>query len=625
MRAASINDGAKSESQFAYHTSTTQEISQPSNVTRHIHGSWTAVPMSDSTSVLNDEEQISISPQISNWEHFGPTSWITICSQPGLRWVAERTGTDDLAHSAKGLLLSWSQRLKFNWTKDRTIAPEPDYHTALAYTNAYFEDSFEAYYGAVYRPEFETRLTQHFREATLDDDPSWYALRNIVYATGCRTLLSKQGIISWQEIQHRSWPFFENALSVYVELLFTPTGLMAIRALVAMNLHLEGAGNPALESMMCASAVRLAQSKGLHRQPASNWNLPRNEILHRNWLFWAIYALENQFSHRSGRPSVGFPLSRQELDSYADEQLSQIIDDANISCQIPSSIPPGSTIDLEFLTAMIAHAQISARICKKLLTVSAFRQPPADIIEVMDQLIYQLEHWKDSLPTALSDDLPGTVVQLSNTRRLNKILYLKFAYYGSLTAIHTIFFFPWISAICDIDPHNKTHSEQIANSTRIVADTARSIIRATRSMQVNATSPQWLVFYYPMVGLINLFLHILKQPSLASASSDVAILDIAVGHFGHLEILSSSELSYPFAREVAGLAHMTVKRHKKANADPAILSTPTPESPQAPQFDAGNVDFETCNFGFDALVSDSFSIFGTDDIPVEGDMIYFPP
>lgn len=57
--------------------------------------------------------------------------------------------------------------------------------------------------------------------------------------------------------------------------------------------------------MMCVSAVRLAQTKGLHRQPASSWNLPEDEMLHRNWLFWAIYVHEKQVTHRSGRPSVG--------------------------------------------------------------------------------------------------------------------------------------------------------------------------------------------------------------------------------------------------------------------------------------------------------------------------------
>lgn len=67
-----------------------------------------------------------------------------------------------------------------------------------------------------------------------DDDASWYALRNAVYATGCRTHLANQKSVSWAQAQAQSWPYFENALSVHVELLYTPTGLTAVRALAAM-------------------------------------------------------------------------------------------------------------------------------------------------------------------------------------------------------------------------------------------------------------------------------------------------------------------------------------------------------------------------------------------------------
>lgn len=98
---------------------------------------------------------------------------------------------------------------------------------------AYFEDSFEALYGVVYRPEFEARLEDYFNTGD-NDDSSWYALRNVVYATGCRAYLAKQRPPNWSDAQRRSWSYFENALSVYVDLLYTPTGLSAVRALAAM-------------------------------------------------------------------------------------------------------------------------------------------------------------------------------------------------------------------------------------------------------------------------------------------------------------------------------------------------------------------------------------------------------
>ena len=76
-----------------------------------------------------------------------------------------------------------------------------------------------------------------------------------------------------------------------------------------------------------------------------------------------------------------------------------------------------------------------------------------------------------------------------------------------------------------------------------------------------------------MVGLINLFIYILKFPALPSAQSDVALLDVITGHFGHMEFVTSSELRFSFAREAAALAHTTVRKAKdKAFASPALPS-----------------------------------------------------
>ena len=66
----------------------------------------------------------------------------------------------------------------------------------------------------------------------------------------------------------------------------------------------EGLGCPSLEYMLCANGVRLAQAKGLHRHPARAWNLAGDDVIHYNWLFWAVYCCEKQIAQRSGRPSV---------------------------------------------------------------------------------------------------------------------------------------------------------------------------------------------------------------------------------------------------------------------------------------------------------------------------------
>lgn len=63
-----------------------------------------------------------------------------------------------------------------------------------------------------------------------------------------------------------------------------------------------------------------------------------------------------------------------------------------------------------------------------------------------------------------------------------------------------------------------------------------------------------------MIGVINLFISILRSPKSSTAESDVALLDLATGYFGHLQFVTASELNFSFPREVSRLARATVAR-----------------------------------------------------------------
>ena len=98
---------------------------------------------------------------------------------------------------------------------------------------AYFDHSFDAIFGIVFRPAFETRLQQHFSRE-IHDDPAWYAVRNVVYASGCRILSSRDPSSTFADNHKTAWKYFENAIAVHTELLITSTGLAAVQALALM-------------------------------------------------------------------------------------------------------------------------------------------------------------------------------------------------------------------------------------------------------------------------------------------------------------------------------------------------------------------------------------------------------
>lgn len=72
----------------------------------------------------------------------------------------------------------------------------------------------------------------HLNDSSSDDDASWYALRNIIFASGCRHEMSTRSTLL--ESSRASWPYFENALSVHTELVFMPSSIIGVQALVLM-------------------------------------------------------------------------------------------------------------------------------------------------------------------------------------------------------------------------------------------------------------------------------------------------------------------------------------------------------------------------------------------------------
>ncbi|KAK4947873.1 hypothetical protein LTR10_013381 [Elasticomyces elasticus] len=393
----------------------------------------------------------------------------------------------------------------------------------MAYVAAYFEHSYDAVFGVVHRPTFEARLRTHLAQIGPHqaEDPSWFALRNIVYALGCRSLVAKDPSLSFLQAGKRSRAFFQNALSVIGEMILGRSGFTAVQALVLMGFYAEGLGSPAVEYPLAINAVQLALARGLHRAPSRSWNLPEADMLTRSWLWWAVYCLEKRIVQRSGRPST--------------------IDDDNISTSIPTQAPPGSSINVEVFTLFIKNAQISSQIANRIMSVRALRQSPTEAMQTVRDIHSQLQRLLESIPPDLQEKLyPSTPRHLYS-------IYLHFSIWGNFMATHIIFFYPWVAVRfgSESDPAVRN---QIIHSAETVAYAARQIILVLRSITMDAAIPHWLAFYFPIYAHTNLLVYILMNPSRKSATGDLALLDVCAGHFGHVEHASNTEISFHFPR-----------------------------------------------------------------------------
>lgn len=175
---------------------------------------------------------------------------------------------------------------------------------------------------------FMDRLELHYRQhQSVENDLNWYALRNTVFAIG-----SRLGIASFRlaqtlsAAQAQSWAYFENALSVYVNLICmalhpatTETLLLMVRTTlpgyrprsIMMLIEIqasycEAIGCPKLEFMLLSCATRLAQSRGFHIQAPLHGTFTEEQQATRVWLWWLLYIYDKQISIRSSRPSVRY-------------------------------------------------------------------------------------------------------------------------------------------------------------------------------------------------------------------------------------------------------------------------------------------------------------------------------
>jgi hypothetical protein len=63
--------------------------------------------------------------------------------------------------------------------------------------------------------------------------------------------------------------------------------------------------------------------------------------------------------------------------------------------------------------------------------------------------------------------------------------------------------------------------------------------------------------------MINLFIYILKYPTLASVAADIQLLDVVAGYFCYLEFSTASRLTYPITKDIARWARTVAERARR--------------------------------------------------------------
>ena len=222
-------------------------------------------------------------------------------------------------------------------------------------------------------------------------------------------------------------------------------------------------------------------------------------------------------------------------------------------------------MDLSAVTLAIRHAKICSRILREVMSNKAQKSSPRELQKVVKDIDQQLRSLLDEFPSELRI---GTLAKQSEEThpmsRRNHTLFLYFSIHGSLLAIHSHFFYPWLSArIADRQHPDASLDEQVIFSSNTVAEGARKILLAVRTVTTNVATPTWLAFTYPIYAHLSLFIYVLRYPTLPTVSADLGLLDICAGHFGYIDFMTSSQISVSLSRESVNLAAKVVKAARK--------------------------------------------------------------
>lgn len=362
--------------------------------------------------------------------------------------------------------------------------------------------------------------------------------------------------VSFTTIQKKAWQcYFSNALSVLSELLLSPSTVAVVQALALMACYVEGLGSPEIQHVLCYNAVHAARTQGMHQEQGRHTphEPPSDEQIKRTWLWWSLYALEKHLALCGGRPSV--------------------IDDLIMTTQVPLQAPADSILDLESFTFAIRHAKLSSQISRQLESLKVARPSTEDLCKTVMELDRQLKDVLSELPSSLRISTLAKPHEEGHAipRRIHA-LYLHFSLYGSLMAIHSPFFYPWVSAKLS---NEGNVDAQIAYSSSTVAEAARKILLAVRTVTANVATPTWLALSYPIYAHLSLFINILKSPTLATTSADLGLLDVCAGHLGYIDFMTSSEISISLPRESVNLAAKVAKLARRKSSGPTSATCPT--------------------------------------------------
>ncbi|KAL3451430.1 fungal-specific transcription factor domain-containing protein [Aspergillus insuetus] len=391
--------------------------------------------------------------------------------------------------------------------------PQP---SVQEYTRTYMQQ-IHPFYPFLDNVNFEKRALSPGVGQDLATDKAWACLYYAVLAVGCQH--SDGG--GYEARTGSSWSFFERALALWRDNCLLRGSLSSLQALMAMAIFCQAVSGFGLESAILAEAAVLAQHLGINRLTSASDSVSTRT-------FWVLYYMEKISCFTTGKVPT--------------------IQDAHISCPLPETgVRPFS--DYDWFVSFVRYARLVSRIQSRLLTISSVPQPWAARYSAVKSLQSELQAWRGAIPSQFRPGEPLRPRLLLETHAVSIALRCHYYYHYAYQTL------TWTLLHCEND---ELDAGQLLDLRTELMQTARSMLELTSYIEISPSTPLWLLAIMPLSSLMILFDLVINNPSHPETSLNMALLDIASGHFSRIEYSSNGVLPGSLISEFAHLARQYI-------------------------------------------------------------------
>ncbi|KKA16524.1 Fungal specific transcription factor [Rasamsonia emersonii CBS 393.64] len=433
-----------------------------------------------------------------------------------------------------------------------------------AYGDDWLSSEFKAYFEQVHpvypfldRASFEQKVFGQAFSPSSVTDPAWSALYHAVLAIGCQ--YNDGG--SFDPGNGQAWSLFEIALSHFQDILMTKGSLTAVQVCPPFpNIHLRQktltdaswqaltamVGSPdcrlwktqaetdsqaifsttvsawQFESLMISEAAKMAQNNGYNKATG-----PNDSICHRT--FWVLYTLEKISCFTTGRTSV--------------------LMDSDIGCPIPY-VPESVFGDYDWFLASARYARLVSKIYSSLFSVSSAGKTTGFYHTSICQLRDELEEWRMSIPERYRPGEPLRARSLPGMLAVSIALTTQYLYFNALLTL--------LRTSLQVGADELGTAHQLATK-KFLMKTACSILELTTYIEVATYTSLWVLALMPLSALFIIFDLVVHNPTHPETNNNLALLDVASGHFSRVEYESRGTLPGSLVAEFAHIAREYVR------------------------------------------------------------------